>query len=257
MKTHKISKATYTDRANKLRKLGYEVTYKGNKVPTAQQKSAVTKLWFDKAFYYHGDKASQMEFRVWRGAKQRASFEGLLSEDQVFKRGYFLQRPKGIKKGDYRIRVKGKAIEITTRDGRKVRDSVVRLDMVGLLRDSKAELQRVLKGRKRPRQIQLTVNGWDRDNAPINNLEDFNKYLEFDLLPKLTAAKFNFEKYGQRVFGLKMIYSTKGQKHAKNEGKIFDFKTGSIFDASSKVVYGKRKSEDRSHTIKTGKRKGK
>lgn len=127
----------------------------------------------------------------------------------------------------------------------------MRLDMLKLSRDTKTYLESLLRKKRRPAQFIITINGFDAGDAH-ETLEEFNRYLEGELLPRLNDAEFDFKKWGKKVFGLKMVYN--GGKG----GKPMDFETGSIFEEDSKRVYGKKKYLNRKfYTKKKGNQKGK
>lgn len=261
MKRKPISRATYIKRAKILKKLGYEISYKANSRAgvSGPKKAAITRLWFDKAFYYatNPDK-NRFEFKRFRSTSAKREWEAYASENQIFPGGVFIQRPKGVAKGKYKLRrKKNGTLEITTSDKRRIKDIIVRLDMSAVAADSKAALEKALKNQKRPRQFLLSVNGIDSEKQSFTDLESFNRYLEDELIPELTAASFNFRKWGKRVFGLRLRYSQKGEEKAEGEGQTFNFKTGGIFDRASKKVYGRRKFEARAQfKVKKGRRKG-
>lgn len=264
------SPAVYLARARKLRGLGYQVAYsparKGTK--TAGHKAAVSRLWNDRAVFYATDPDKHnLEFHRFRSAKAKREWRGFVADEQVFPGGFFFQRPAGVEKGKFKIRrnaaTKGKraSVTVTTSDRRKIRDVIVMLDMKKLADDSELELANTLAQLERPAEMLLTVNGFDADTNRFEDLESFNRYLSDDddgLIRRLKKAKFNFKKWGKKVFGVRLVYTPKGRKKKEGEGQIFDFKTGGIFSAKSKKVYGKRKFENREKFLeRKGKRKGK
>lgn len=252
-----ITKEVYAKRARELRGYGFNLSLRGNKNPTSQEKSSVSRAWNRVVFYVGGRGANEkrLDFHRFRGSASEKKWRSNIARERITPGGFFVQRPKGVKKGQYKISIhKEGGVKIKVR-GKKVNDIEILLDMIGVARDPRAELQRVLKGHKRPREFLLTVNGYDASR--FEDLEQFNRYLETDLIPHLERAEFNFEKWGATVFGLRLVYSGKGDKKTGGEGKAFDFESGGIFDESSKRVYGRKKYTDRKKwSIKKGKRKG-
>ncbi len=254
------SKSSYSQKAHKLRTLGFNLGFKANRNATSNRyyKAAVGKAWNRARFYVINAEENRIEFKRFRSAKGKRVWKGALSNEQIMPGGAFIQRPKGVEKGKYKIKVeRDGSIEITTSDRRRIRDVILRLDMREIAKDSRRELERVLSARKRPSQILLTVNGFDAETQSFADLESFNRYLEEELIPELHDARFNFKKYGKKVFGLKLVYSGKGRRKAKGEGKIFDFEKGGIFDESDKRVYGRKRYRNRKNYVrKKGKREG-
>jgi hypothetical protein len=237
----KPSNSEYTRRANLLRKVGYKLGWKGNDASTHSKgaKAAITKYWENKGvFYLANPEKNRLEFKRFRSPSSRRKWAELAADEQVFPGGVFVQRPKGFEKGEWTIKLGKKGLYIKSGN---VRDIVLKLDMVDVARDPKKALEKTLKGHKRPADFMLTSNGFDRAAGVFSDLEMFNRYLEESLIPDLEEKDFDFEEYGKRVFGLRLIYTPKGRKKKKGEGKTFDFDTGGIFDESSKRVYGIKK----------------
>ena len=257
---YKIKDSTYAERAKKLRAIGFNVNFKRtSKIKgraRGSQKAAVTRAWEKASQFAANPEKNRFEFKRYTKTTPRSTWEKAVSSKQLMPGGVWIQRPRGVEKGKYRYRVSKKGrITITTSDRRQIRDVILRINMSAVAEDSKAELQRVLEGEKRPGQILLTVNGCD--SADFADLEAFNRYLEDDLLKQLDESEFDFDRWGEEVFGLKLVYTPKGTKKKKDEGKRFDFTKGSIFSANSKRIYGTKKYQNRKKlTKKQGKEKG-
>jgi hypothetical protein len=251
-------KSLYIERANKLRSLGFEVGYKGNRRASPQQKSAVTRLWQKNAIFYatNPDK-NRLTFVRYTSKTTRKKVAQHVGPAQIFPKGFFLQRPPGVEKKDFKWEIqRDGSLVVGTKDGR-VRDVVVPLDMIEVAKDPAEGLKQALAGRKRPEQLLLTVNGYDSEKRKFDDLNQFNLYLEETLIPRLEDAEFDFEKYGKEIFGVHLVYPPKGSKRKRGgKEKVFDFKTGGIF-SESRVLYGAKKFKPRKEwVLKKGKRKG-
>lgn len=254
------SNSDYAQRANILRKLGYKVSYKGNAkaFQGSHFKAAVTRLWEDKAvFYATNPEPNRLDFHKWSKKYPRKIFEPLLAPDQTYPGGFYIQRPPGTGRGEYKLTREGTdSIRIRDKQGRSD-DVIIRLDLNAVLLDAKKHLTERLKGKKRPRQLMLNVNGFGAGTEKFEDLIQFELYLNDKLIPDLEAAKFNFHKWGKRVFGLSLIYTPEGRKKAEGEGKEYG-ESESIFSSASRRVYGRKRFYNRSVAKKrTGKRKGK
>lgn len=256
----------YLERAKKLRSLGYNIKYSPSRksTKTPQYKSAVSRLWERAKNYVN---VPNQVFHRYRSETTRKRWQGsgAISRSQDFPGGFFQELPPGYKKGEYQLRLREKGeveLKVRRKNKRIVDDRIIPLDATALATDSKAELELKLKGKKRPRKFLLRCNGHSRraDRHPdggFNDLETFNRYIEDDLIPQLNDAEFDYEKWGKEVFGFILQYTPKGRKKAEGEGETFNFKTGSIFDAKSKRVYGRKKFLNRKkYKKKKGKRKG-
>lgn len=250
-------KSTYTKRAAILRKLGYKVTYRGNRKSTPGQHAAVTNLWNDKAvFYATNPDPNNLDFHKWGKKYRRKDYEGVLAPDQIYPDGFYIQRPGSVGRGKYTLTKDGDGIRL--RASGLADDLIIRLDLPDFLKRQHKALEAKLKGLKRPRQFLLNVNGFDTGAEKFSDLEQFNRYLNENLIPDLHASGFDFGKWGRRVFGLKLVYTPKGRKKAPEEGTDFDFKTGSIFSGRGKKVYGKKRFYKRSENKqRKERRKGK
>lgn len=251
------SNADYAKKARKLRTFGFHTSYsKANNSP--QFKSAVTRAWSRSAFYVVNAEKNRIEFKKFGKGVSRNNVSDYVSPEQIAPGGFWIQRPKGVEKGQWKFKPqKDGTVKIYTKGSKaKVNDILLRLDVTELAIDSKAEFERLLEGKKRPRQILLTVNGFEAGQSH-ENLERFNRYVEEELIPHLQEAEFDFDAWGDKIFGMRLVYSSKGEKKAEHEGEQFDFSTGSIFEADSKKVYGKRKfAKRKKYIVKKGKRKG-
>ena len=264
-KKRKYENKEYTKRARILRKLGYRVKYNPSKktVSGAHYKSAVSKFW-NKAKFYVGVKGQEFHRYKSQATRIRWKKSGAISESQEFPKGFFMETPPGVEKGKYKLRLGKKGvIKVTTTDKRMVNDTILALDASELADDSKASLEKLLKGKKRPRKFLLRSNGHSRkadrhEDGGFDDLETFNRYIEDELIPQLNDAEFDYQRWGTQVFGVILQYTPKGGKKVEGEGKVFDFKNGSIFDEKSKRVYHRKKFLNRKkHKMKKGKGKGK
>lgn len=253
-------KDQYAEKARKLRSLGYNINYNGNKKAksTGAYKSAISRYWGKASFYVIRQEKHRQEFHRFRSPKSKREWSRLAPPDTVFPSGVFIQRPKGLKKGQYKVRKNKKGELVFTSKGKtKIKDLVVPLNVTELAVDPKLELEKTLKGKTRPRQLALTVNGFDSEKQQFDDLEAFNRYVENEFIPRLQAAEFDFATWGDKIFGLHLIYSQPGEEKADGEGTRYNFNRGGIFDVASKRVYGTKKFSNRKkYTKKKGKRKG-
>lgn len=257
---------SYAQKAAKLRSLGYNIGYRPGRIAFRgpHYKAAVSRLYSHAQLYTEGKSKERHDFHRFRSAKSKRKWKKALSSDQVFPCGFFWQRPKGVSKKQYKLRLKKNGvvdIKVTVKGKEVVHDTAVLLDMVEVAKDSRKELEDKLSGLKRPKQLLLTVNGHDAGKQSFGDLEAFNRYLNDEnegLLVQLNNSGFDFENWGHKVFGVHMVYSVEGEEKSEGEGKVFDFESGSIFDANSKRVYGRKKYLNRKqYTKRKGKRKGK
>lgn len=259
MASKHVSKSEYTKRARKLRTLGFNLKWNPNNrnLSGPHYKASVNKAWHRAVYYAVNTEKNRLEFKRFRTKKARLAWKGHVADETIMPGGVFIQRPRGVKKGTLKVRL-GRTGSLIITDGRKgIRDISIKLDISAIAIDPRKALERALSNHKRPRELMLTANGFDRTAGVFSDLEQFNRYLEEELVPRLDLAEFNYEKYGKKVFGVRLIYSPKGGKLAPGEGKTFDFKKGSIFDESTKRVYGRKSAKGRKRFVtKKGKRKG-
>jgi hypothetical protein len=247
--------------------LGYNIGYNSGRKEksTGPYKAAVSRLYFRVALYTRGKSKGNYDFHGFRSTKAKREWKAALPSDTIFPGGFYFQRPKGVSKKNYRVKLlKGGRVSIKVNDKRKIHDISVLLDATKLADDSKIQLEEKLSGLKRGKQLLLTVNGHEVHKGTyegFNDLESFNRYINEEtsgLIAQLNDSEFDFKKWGKKIFGVKIVYSQAGEKPGPGEGEVFDFKDGSIFDHYSKRVYGRKKYLNRKqYTKRKGRRKGK
>lgn len=140
-----------SERARALRKVGFNVSFRGYRKSSPQQRGAVQRLWYDKATYIKPEHNFVFK-KLSRSRKKLAS----VSDQQKTPGGIFVQVPTRrakvsvTKEGAVSIRVPGE-----TR-----RDIILRLDPIELAKDPLREIKRVMK-KRRPKFTKIQVNGYE------------------------------------------------------------------------------------------------
>jgi hypothetical protein len=199
----------YRKRAAELRKYGFAVRL--NKRIKPQQKTRITKLWKQKKFYITNQDRNRIEFVRVRSKSSLKTARSVLSGSQITPSGFFLQRPKGIKRGSLKYTLRRGELEITAR--KRMHDIVIPISVRHILRDPIQAQQRALSGRKKPRKIRLMVNGFaGKTSYPV---ADFFNYMKEELIPYLRGdADLRGKMVNQRMtngmiedaFHLRLIY---------------------------------------------------
>lgn len=140
-------KRHYKNAANYLRKLGVKVTLKGNRTPTPQQKSAVTKYFnkfggYSKAIKNNKGQTTKLTLAdnvkfIKLSRSSRKNFRNVVSNEQLPPKGVLLVVPRGADPKKYKYNVKGtgqNAYLETVISGQRS-DKTVRLDPVALAVD--------------------------------------------------------------------------------------------------------------------------
>ena len=254
MPRKKLSRHEYFKRKNKLVKFGFNLSFGRGSDDTRYTRAAISRAWNRSIYYIAHPQRNRTEFIRFRSRRGRKSWGVYVPKARIMPGGVFLQRPANVEKGDWKVRRNrdGTLSELSKKG--KIRDLIVRLDATKFALNPSEHLLEKLKGRKRPKQFILTVNGWDSvSQGAFNDLKSLNRYVETSLVPRLHNAQFNFEKYGKEVFGVKLVY-TMGGKKAPGEGKPIK---ENIFHEFDKRIYGRKKFINRqTWQLKTGKKKG-
>lgn len=233
--TAKQRKEIYTERAKFARKSGFNISYRGNRAATPQQKSAVTRAYNRISAY---TEKHRFEFKKLKQS-QLSKIKGNVPRQQITPSGVFIQLPQGYSRKDIKVSIKSGHIEIDTPNRR---DEMVRLNPEELVVDPIATVKEAL-GRKKPDFIKVVVNGFEAKTNTHSFSEPGDAMLFFgyweELIRDLTDPEIRQEKYekarsenstpGMRryggrimtedeisdVFQLKLIYA----KQIKNTGK--------------------------------------
>lgn len=148
-------KALYTERARILRKAGFNLSYKGNKKSSPQQKAAVSRAYYRISTYVKPE--HNFTFRRANSSRLR-KLRGTLSDQQITPSGFFVQIPRGVPKNKFRVSVSTKGEVSIKTPGR--RDVILKLNPKRLARDPLKEITQTL-GKKKPRFTKLQVNGYE------------------------------------------------------------------------------------------------
>lgn len=184
-------KQLYTERANTLRKAGFNVTLRGNKKPTPQQKSAVSRLYYKISAYTD---ENNFVFKKLKPSVRKKVSGGVTSQ-QLTPRGVFIQYPKGVRKKDVKINITDKGSLIINTPAR--RDEVLKLNPKKLAVNPNKEIREALK-KRRPDSVQLQINGYgvkrSGDDVTGGISKSFDEYWS-QLFQGLTDQDYRSEKY--------------------------------------------------------------
>ena len=204
MQDNKRNKMVLSQRAQTLRKLGYNVTYKGNKKATPQQKSAVNKLWNQtgklvKEQGYEFKQISKRNQRIYRNH----------FDDRLFTpKGMFLPLPKDAKTGKYtkvKIRTRGNNLEVDS--GKKTKEILVTIDRKKLAKEGKSYVRKLQKKFSGIIGGTLSVNGYGPRNfkSDISDLENYweelaNIIKNIEDKAKLEGTRVKLPKFSLRLY---------------------------------------------------------
>lgn len=208
----KKSKATYTKQAAALSKAGFNISYRGNKRATPQQKSAVTRLYRPISAYLpgHGFKFIRVPRR------NRNVIKGAFSKQQITPGGVFIQRPVGVEEKDFKISIRKSGVTLA---GKNYKDLIIAMDPEKLAVDPIKAAKDAI-GKRKPIFVKMVVNGFEA-RGDANNpkgkdhlLKLFFSYWE-DLYAALTSDNSEDRERGGRAmepeeiadtFHLKLMY---------------------------------------------------
>lgn len=193
----------YTEASNFLKKLGYNITYKGNDKKTFRQRGIIRRLYErKKSFIHHADFNKKSKDRVLRNqgydfafikltkAKRKlAEKYGLFSKEQFTPNGVFIEKAANVpmrniefkftKDGLIR-RYKGLPVSPDTQLQSSL---IVKLDSIHLAIDPNGAFDKAI-GEKEFESLLLLVNGFRFKSGRYVDKDLFNKYLVDDLLPE-------------------------------------------------------------------------
>jgi hypothetical protein len=175
----KIPDKVYRERAAKLSKYGFAA--RANKRIKPSQKTAITKLWKKTKFYITNQDKNRVEFVRVKSRYGLKTARSVLSESQITPKGFFLQRPKGMKKGSLKYRLREGSLEIIAR--KRMHDVIIPISVKLILRDPIEAQRQALLGRRKPRQTRLMVNGFAGKTS--YDVADFFSYMHDELIPYL------------------------------------------------------------------------
>lgn len=144
-------KAILSERANALRSAGFNVSYRGNRKSSPQQRGAVQRLWYEAATYLKPE--HNFKFKKLSRSKIR---KAAVSDQQKTPGGIFVQVPTRRAKvtvdreGAVQIRVPGESRH----------DVILRLDPIELAKDPLKEIKRTMK-KRRPKFTKIQINGYE------------------------------------------------------------------------------------------------
>jgi len=239
MPRKKLSNHDYIKRSKTLRKFGFKLSFRGNRKSSPSQLAAVTKAWNNVRYYTVHAKRNRSEFVRFKNQADRKSWEAYVSKSRIMPGGVFLQRPEEMEKGKWKVKRQSDGTLLET--SKKLKAVIIPLDARKLAKNPQKHLGEKMKGKQRPRDYLLTVNGWTKkfsDARRFKSLDEFNRYWENTLLPNLKAAGFNFKKYGKETFALRLVYTPKGKKKGKGEGKLVENQL-ELFSPNRKL-YGRK-----------------
>lgn len=213
-------KKYYTEAANFLRSIGVSVSYKGNKTPTPQQKSAVTR-YFNK---YGGYKNERTQFiPLTRATKQ--GLYNVVSKQQITPKGVILVTPRGVDKKAFKYKVigSGKTAYLQTQISSQRADKIVRLDPIKLAQDPvKAAVEAV--SIIHPEAAQL------RSSKLLKSLKEANKEVE-----RVTKKKKG--KRGKKVklpVAIKVVVAGNEQRGSNEFATFFQYMSDLYLDPENK-----------------------
>jgi hypothetical protein len=94
----------------------------------------------------------------------------------------------------------------------KVDDIILPLNTKLILKDPKAAMREALKGRKRPRQVVLMVNGFasgesgDSTGGSPYSMKAFFDYIHDELIPFLRRRRKMSYAMIEKIFNVKLVY---------------------------------------------------
>lgn len=200
-----------------LRKLGFNISLKGNRKQTPQQKSAVTRL-YGKVSGYTED--NRFKFFKLQPSKRR-KLKGIFSKNTLTPRGVFIQIPKGVPRSEFKLSVSRRGgVRL---QGKGMCDSFIAVDPEKLAVDPQEAFKTAL-GKRNPQAVKLVVNGYEsrteksKGAHAIYDLEVFFGYFN-ELHQAMTAEPGEYKgpiKRNQKraytdeefadIFHLKLIY---------------------------------------------------
>jgi hypothetical protein len=195
----KYTDKVYRQRAAKLSKYGFAA--KANKRIKPSQKAQITKLWKKAKFYITNQDRNRIEFVRVKSKSGLKTARSVLSNAQLTPKGFFLQRPKGMKKGSLRYIMHDGSLEIVAR--KRMHDVIIPLNLRLVITDPKRAQQDALGKRKSPRQMRLMVNGFAGKTS--YGVADFFNYMH-DELPKIQKKSKLTRAEMEDIFHLRLIY---------------------------------------------------
>ena len=192
----------YTEASNFLKKLGYDITYKGNDKKTFRQRGVIRRLYErKKSFLHHADFNEKSKDRTLRnqeydfafvrltGKKRKlAEKYGLFSKEQMTPKGVFIEKAANVPRKNIEFkftkdglirRYKGLP---TSPDTQLQSSLIVRLDSELLAIDPSGAFNKAI-GEKEYESLLLLVNGFRFKSGRYVDKDLFNKYLVDDLIP--------------------------------------------------------------------------
>lgn len=210
----------YTEASNTLKKLGYNITYKGNDRKTFNQRGIIRRLYErKKAFIFHADfnnrskdrSIANEEFdfafvRLSEKTRKFAKKHKLFSKEQITPKGVFIEKPANIPRKNIKFRITKGGVGIDFRglpvseDTELLRRFVVKLDTELLSIDPQRAVDEAI-GRRQFDSLFLLINGFRAKSGKFyQDSESFNDYITNSLIPsfnKRNAASYPQESQQQ------------------------------------------------------------
>lgn len=192
----------YTEASGFLKRLGYNITYKGNDRSTFRQRGIIRKLYEQKkTFIHHAEFNPRSKDRTLRGQdydfafvklskKKRKLAEkyGLFSSEQFTPKGVFIEKAANVPRKNIVFKFTKSGLVrsykgLPVSPGNQLQSSlVVRLDSKLLAIDPNGAFDKAI-GQHEYESLLLLVNGFRFKSGRYVDKDLFNKYIVDDLLP--------------------------------------------------------------------------